>query len=225
MATFDGFSSSTLRFLRGVSKNNDKKWFDAHRSDYEQHWLEPAKAFVETVEPRLAKIAPGVHAEPRVNGSIFRINRDTRFSKDKTPYKDHLDFWFWEGDRKLASSGLFLRITPKTWVIGAGTHAFDKAHLGAYGDAVADSKRGAALVRVAKQLARAGYEVKGEQYKKTPRGYEATSDRERFLRYGALWAAEEGKLPGSLGSKGFVADCEKRWKKLVPLHRWLVDSL
>ena len=57
----------------------------------------------------LRSIAPDIHAEPRVNGSIFRINRDIRFSKDKTPYKDHLDLWFWEGNRKGAVSGFFLQ--------------------------------------------------------------------------------------------------------------------
>jgi uncharacterized protein (DUF2461 family) len=55
-----------------------------------------------------------------VLGSIFRINRDTRFSKDKRPYKDHLDFWFWEGDRKAASSGLFARVSPDGVIVGAG---------------------------------------------------------------------------------------------------------
>ena len=68
---------------------------------------------------------PGIATEARVNGSIFRINRDTRFSKDKTPYKDHLDFWFWEGQRKTALSGLFLRIAPAAVTVGAGAHGFD----------------------------------------------------------------------------------------------------
>ena len=59
-------------------------------------------------------------------GSIFRINRDTRFSADKRPYKDHLDFWFWHGVRATAASGLFLRLTPDDVSIGAGTHDLQK---------------------------------------------------------------------------------------------------
>ena len=111
MNEFDGFPKQTLTFLRGLRRNNTKAWFEEHRGDYEQYWVDPAKAFVDSAGAGLQSIAP-VAAEPRVNGSIFWINRDIRFSKDKTPYKDHLDFWFWEGSRKTAPSGFFLRISP-----------------------------------------------------------------------------------------------------------------
>ena len=111
MTDFAGFGPKTKKFLRELGRNNDKAWFDAHRSDYEAHYLEPAKAFVEAAGPKLEKIAPNVVCEPRANGSIFRVNRDIRFSKDRTPYKDHIDLWFWEGQRKTAISGFFLAST------------------------------------------------------------------------------------------------------------------
>ncbi len=82
---FSGFDPGLLAFLRDLGKNNDKKWFDAHRSEYESLYLEPAKRFVEAIGPGLAKISRELRAEPRVNGAIMRINRDTRFSNDKTP--------------------------------------------------------------------------------------------------------------------------------------------
>ncbi|MEM6991152.1 MAG: DUF2461 family protein, partial [Myxococcota bacterium] len=93
MAKFDGFPKQTLTFLKGLGANNDKAWFTAHRADYDNYFMEPAKHFVVALGERLAKSSPGIHAEPKVNGSIFRINRDVRFSKDKRPYKDHLDLW------------------------------------------------------------------------------------------------------------------------------------
>jgi uncharacterized protein (TIGR02453 family) len=111
MAGFAGFGKDTIRFLSGLSANNKAEWFNAHRADYEAHYIEPAKDFVVAVADPLAKLAPGIHAEPKVNGSIFRINRDIRFSKDKTPYKDHLDLWFWQGERKAAISGFFFPLT------------------------------------------------------------------------------------------------------------------
>ena len=86
MATaFDGFPKTATTFLKGLAKNNSKAWFDANRADYESGLLEPCKDFVVAIGPKLAKIAPDIHAEPKVSGSIMRINRDTRFSKDKTP--------------------------------------------------------------------------------------------------------------------------------------------
>ncbi len=65
---------------------------------------------MEAMREPLAAIAPGANADPRVNGSIFRINRDTRFSRDKTPYKTHVDLWFWMGpERKTSPGGYFVR--------------------------------------------------------------------------------------------------------------------
>jgi uncharacterized protein (TIGR02453 family) len=84
--TFSGFPKDTIRFLSGLRKNNDRSWFEGHREQYQVGFVEPAKAFVEAITPRLHKIDPGIRAEARVNGSILRLNRDLRFSKDKTPY-------------------------------------------------------------------------------------------------------------------------------------------
>src|SRR5215216_5284663 len=120
------FPPDTLTFLDELRAHNDKQWFEANRSRYEAAYVAPAKAFVEAAGPHLQDIVPGIRAEPNVLGSIFRINRDTRFSPDKRPYKDHLDLWFWEGERKSAVSGLFLRVSPDGVVIGAGAHAFPK---------------------------------------------------------------------------------------------------
>ena len=112
MPDFTGFPAETPRFLGDLAGNNNKAWFDANRAAYDEYWVAPAKQFVDAVGEALVDIAPRIEAQPRVNGSIFRVNRDIRFSKDKRPYKEHLDFWFWEGERKRAVSGFFMRITP-----------------------------------------------------------------------------------------------------------------
>ena len=106
--------------MRDISENNDKTWFDANRDRYEEHWLAPARDFVDAMGDELREIAPDIIAEPKVNGSIRRINRDTRFSRDKTPYKDHLDIGFWEGDKKNMLSGFWFRIGPESVGAPAG---------------------------------------------------------------------------------------------------------
>ena len=115
--SFTGFPPETFAFLAGLEKNNSKEWFEAHRGDYEAYHVGPAKLFVAAIGPRLKAISKTVNAEPRVNGSIFRINRDVRFSKDKRPYKTTLDLWFWEGDKRgWDSPGFFLRLMPKAMI-------------------------------------------------------------------------------------------------------------
>src|SRR5689334_19383589 len=97
---FAGFAPEALRFLADLRAHNEREWFHAHRAQYDSLLLEPSRDFVEAMGEELAPFAPDVNADPRVGGSIFRIARDTRFSKDKRPYKDHLDLWFWQGAGK-----------------------------------------------------------------------------------------------------------------------------
>jgi uncharacterized protein (TIGR02453 family) len=215
-----GFPPDTLAFLADLRRHNERSWFEANRSRYEAAYVEPAKAFVETVRPGLRDLVPRINAEPRVLGSVFRINRDTRFSKDKTPYKDHLDLWFWEGDRKAAVSGLFLRIAPDGVVVGAGAHGFDRERLARYRAAVTGEASGAAVAGLVERLEVAGYDVGDETYKRTPPGFEA-GDRARLLRHSALHAATT--LPaGAATSVDLVPVLLGHWDALAPLHRWLV---
>ena len=161
-----------------------------------------------------------------MNGSIFRINRDVRFSKDKRPYKNHLDFWFYEGERKQAVSGFYLRLTPTSIGIGAGAHGFPKDRLDEFRAAVVDTKTGRALSRAANAVEAAGWEVKGSHYKQLPRGFEPSNGaQERFLRYASLWTGDDEPHPKSLHSKRFVTYCANRWAKSAPIHHWLVDTL
>lgn len=222
---FVGFSKATFAFLRGLEKNNDKAWFDAHRDDYEAHLIEPAKAFVSAVGERLARKFPDVHAEPRVNGSIFRINRDVRFSKDKTPYKTHLDLWFWEGPEHSRSKdcpGYYFRLTPKQLILGAGMHGFDKDKLARYRANVANDARGAELAKVVNKLSKLeGVRIGNVGYKKVPSGYDASHPRAELLRHDALNATWEGAVPNEVFKPAFVGLCVKRFERLAPLMAWI----
>ena len=214
------FPADTVAFLADLRAHNDKGWFDANRARYEAAYLAPAKAFVDVIGPSLDELVSGIRAEPKVLGSIFRINRDTRFSADKRPYKDHLDFWFWEGERKTAVSGLFLRVSPDGIIVGAGAHGFDKHQLVTYRDAVVNQAAGPRLQRVVAGLERAGHDIGGEAYVRTPRGYSADGAAERLLRHAALYAHAD--LPVSMATSDTLTGtlCE-HWEAFAPLHRWL----
>jgi uncharacterized protein (TIGR02453 family) len=218
------FPTETVEFLTDLRAHNNKAWFDANRARYESGYVEPAKAFVEAIGPDLDDLVPDIHAEPRVLGSIFRINRDIRFSSDKRPYKDHLDFWFWEGDRKAAVSGLFLRVSPDGVVVGAGAHGFDKRPLDAYRDAVADATAGSELATIVRDLAVAGHEIGGETYKRVPRGYAVDGIRERLLRHSALYV--HAQLPAKTATSTRVVDTVlTHWRSFVSVHNWLVANV
>jgi uncharacterized protein (TIGR02453 family) len=208
VSTFTGFPDGTLDFFRTLRQNNTRAWFEAHREDYERFYLEPGRQFVLAAGEVLRTIAPGIRAEPRILGSIFRINRDTRFSKDKRPYKDHLDFWFWEGDRRAAVSGFFIRVSPDFVGIGAGCHGFSPEQLHAFRRALGDPGATQKLVQVAAGLSRAGYTLSGE-----------VSPASRFLYVHVDEPAEEATRSTLLET------CGRHWKRLAPLHRWLVEQV
>ena len=124
--SFSAFPDETLQFLNGLAHNNTKEWFEANRALYEAGYVAPARAFVEALGPRLKQISPAVKYEPKINGSIARINRDVRFSRDKSPYKTHLDLWFWHGEKRgWDRPGFFMRITPNRLFLGSGMHQFE----------------------------------------------------------------------------------------------------
>ncbi len=190
--------------------------------------MAPARAFVRAAGEALREIAPEIVAEPKVNGSIFRINRDTRFSTDKTPYKDHLDVWFWDGtDRKRAVSGFYLRVMPDGVGVGVGAHRFQPAQLSRYRELVVDPVAGVELRDAVTQVRSAGFAVEGEHYKRPPKDVEIPDDpvSERLLRHNALWTGQDLGQPKVLGQKRFVGWCMTRWTKQLALHRWLVDHL
>jgi uncharacterized protein (TIGR02453 family) len=219
---FEGFSKETVRFLAGLSRNNDKSWFEDHRDDYEAHFVTPAKAFVEAIGPRLERIESSIQAVPKVNGSIMRINRDIRFSKDKAPYKDHLDLWFWSGTKKgWDASGFFFRLTPARLMLGAGMHGFVPPVLARYRKAVVDDRRGGALAKVVAKLRDAGFDVGGQTYKKPPRGIDEGHPRASLLKHSALYVGSEGKHPKELGSARLIDYVAKRYAAMAPLHEWL----
>jgi uncharacterized protein (TIGR02453 family) len=211
-----------------LAENNSRDWFVANRDAYERYYLEPALAFIGELGPRMAAELPGdVRFEPRVNGSLFRINRDVRFSRDKRPYKDHLDMWFWQGDKRgWETPGYFLRLTSGDWAIGGGMHHLSKEQLAAYRDSVVDDHKGEALESVATRLRQLGYDVgSGEDRKTVPRGYDPAHPRAAYLMHEGLVAMRQGPLPPESGSSKFTDLCLDHFKAVSPVNEWLSRAL
>src|SRR5919202_2803313 len=126
----------------------------------------------------------------------MRINRDTRFSYDKRPYKDHLDLWLWQGEAPSRERpGYWFRLTAERLILGAGMHRFERPALERYREAVAAPSRGAALERAAGAVAEAGYELGGRDYKRIPAGYDVPPERTDLLLHGGLYAGLETAVP------------------------------
>jgi len=225
MAEFEGFPDATFAFLTGIARHNDKAWFEAHRDLYEAGYVAPGRALVEALGPRLRKISPTVEFAPKINGSISRINRDIRFSKDKSPYKTHLDLWFWHGEKRgWDCPGFYFRLTADQVWLGAGMHMMPKQMLAKFRDAVVDEKAGKALVKAIDRVEKAGYEVGEATRKRVPQGYPADHKRARFLLYEGLHAATV--LPAEAARQAdFAAICVAHFRGCWPIGQWLLDEV
>jgi len=120
MSTY--FSEASLKFLRGLARNNSREWFHAHKADYEAYVRGPFQRLLTDLQPALAEVSPHYRAEPKtVGGSLFRIQRDTRFANDKAPYKA----WqgarlFHERGRQVEAPSFYLHLQPGGCFVGAG---------------------------------------------------------------------------------------------------------
>lgn len=210
---FGGFPAATLKFLRDLSKNNDKDWFEAHRADYEAQYRHPARHFCAVMEARLGEVfkAP-------FTSKIYRINRDLRFSKDKTPYNTHLHISFLRNAGPAPS--LAFGLDPETMSVGVGTFGFDKA-LDAYRERVA-GKAGAALAREIDALVKKGARLGGEpELKRVPAPYPPDHPRADLLRRKSLTMWLDFDSPKAATSPTLIEDCLERYTNLLPIFGWL----
>src|SRR5262245_49580699 len=120
------FTTATLQFLRQLKRNNKREWFEAHRAEYENDVREPMRALIAEMDSRLARFAPEIVADPR--RSMFRIHRDIRFSKDKSPYKTNAGCWFFHGEARRqvgqeaegGSAGFYFHLEPGQSFVAGG---------------------------------------------------------------------------------------------------------
>ena len=116
------FSQASLKFLRSLARNNSREWFHAHKADYEAHVRAPFQRLLIDLQPALAVVSAHYRADPKsVGGSLFRIQRDTRFANDKAPYKA----WqgarlFHERGRQVEAPSFYLHLQPGGCFVGAG---------------------------------------------------------------------------------------------------------
>jgi uncharacterized protein (TIGR02453 family) len=222
---FSGFPRDGVVFFEELKKNNEKEWFDRHKDRFQTAVMSPARAFVSAMGERLRAISPGVVADPRVNKSIFRINRDTRFSLDKSPYKTHLGIFFWEGRRpKMECSGYYFHLEPPRLMLGAGIYMFPRQLIHPFRTAAVDPDHGDRLAEIVETLKKKSrYEIGGVHYKRMPPGYDQEHPNAPLLLHNGLYVGSETEIPEELFSERLLGYCMKVFTDLHPLHQWLVE--
>ena len=221
---FEGFFKETIDFFTELKINNDKLWFDLHRGPYEDYVLGAAKSFIVAMGTRLKELSPMIIADPRTNKSLFRINRDMRFSKDKSPYKTHMGIIFWDGDLpRMESSVFYFHLEPPKLMLGVGWYIFPRNTLERYRNALVHPESGGEFSRILQAISQnKDYTMGGKHYKRIPSGFDATHPNAEYLLYNGLYAGTESDIPDKFFSQDLPDYCFQKFKPLTDLHRWLV---
>lgn len=171
-APFTAFPLGVLHFLEELTRNNNRKWFEANRDRYERDLREPALAYIAAMDAPLKKISPYFTAiAKKAGGSLMRLHRDTRFSKNKLPYKTNVGIQFrHEAGKDIHSPGLYLHIDPEQVFLAVGIWRPDADTLRAIRETIDEYPGDWRKARDAKPF-RQRFELAGDTLQRPPRGY------------------------------------------------------
>ena len=227
---FEGVPPEALGFYAEVAAHQDKVWFEAHRGDYMDHVIGPAKSFIEAMGTRLQAMRPGIAYDTNHTGrgSFKKIFTDQRFRPDRDPFKTYCSIIFWEGPLKAKkdNSCLLVHFDPERVILAAGLKHWDSPLQRSYRDAVVHPRKGAALRRAVDSVKAAGYGVGSTHFKRTPRGYDPDHKNAPLLLHDSLHAHTTlAPVPTAIHTADFVELCAGHFEAMMPVHEWCVDLL
>lgn len=215
------FQPELFRFLSDLKANNDRDWFQAHKARYEQEARAPMLAFLGALAPVLRRISPHFVVDPRpVGGSMFRIHRDVRFSRDKSPYKTHLGAHFphdGEGSGRVHGPGFYLHLEPGASFAGGGVWHPEPDTLRRLREAIAEAPKAWKAIRAAGPIL-------GDTLVRVPQGFPAdhplAEDLKRKDHYlGTDFTDAEVLAPD------FLHRLEAAYRRAAPLVKFACEAL
>ena len=205
---FTGWPKPAVTFLRGLHRDNSKAYFESHREIYETACKQPMLALIAALERELGT---------EWNGKMFRLNRDLRFSKDKSPYKEQISAVFTSSKHAV---GHYIQLSRDTLYMGSGSHEMAPDQLTRYRDAVA-GKPGEKLAQLLNALKAKGYETAEPILKRVPAGYPPDHPRGDLLRAGSAWVNRSSEPAPWFHTPEVLERIRETWREARPLTSWL----
>jgi len=221
---FEGFPREGITFFRALKRNNNRTWFEKHKSDYEEFVKLPMQSLVAALRSHFARFADEFDVNPKK--AIFRIYRDIRFSKDKTPYKTHTAAHFvLRGKPKgFLGSGYYMHIEPGEVFAGAGIYMPDSDQLKKIRVALAAHSDQFLSIIHNRKFKRLFGKLEGDKLKRIPKGYEENHPMAEWLKFkqffvGVTWPESKCHRPS------FVDDLATVFETSTPLVRFLNEAI
>lgn len=220
MAGFTGFAKDAPRFFHELAAEMSREWFQAHKGEYEQKWVAPMEALLEEVAAGLKPVYKGVAlAEPK----IFRIYRDVRFGKDKSPYKTHCagHVSMGKGGPMESGAALYLHLGLDEYC-GAGFYTFTPEQLARWRKQVAAEKTGAELAGLIAAARKAGMTPDAhEVLARPPRGIDPDHPRVELLRHKGCVLGFPPIPRGLIHKPAFSGWLIEQATRAAPVVRWV----
>lgn len=219
----DFFSKESITFLQDIRENNNKVWFENNRYRYDDFILNPSRAFVIEFGEHLQALVPNINAIPKINGSLFRIFRDVRLSKDKTPLKSRIGIVFWRGSgKRLQSASFYMHFSPDHLLLASGIRGFSKDSLAGYRNYIKIPRHAKALDTIMIALKEKGYSFPTPHYKRYPRGFDKDMPYAHLSLYAAMFAYKEMK-PEMIYHDSLIEIAFNIYEDLLPLFEWIYE--
>ena len=226
------FDTRALTFLRGLKRNNRKEWFEEHRADYQREVLEPLRRVATELDVRFARLAPEYEAGKR---SLFRIYRDVRFSKDKSPYKTHAALWVYHrapgrgvGKEIDGGAGFYLHLEPGASLVAGGLWMPPRHSLNKVRDRLVDDYRAFARIVTAPDVRRrfGGLtdDEPGVKLKRMPRGFAEDHPAAEWLRFNSF-TVSVAYTDTQMLSPDLLDLAMQDYARILPLCRWINAAL
>jgi len=222
---FSGFPETGLAFLRELGQHNDRDWFEAHRKVYDDEMVPALLAWCGELTDRLRDAMPRLTFVPRVGGSLKRLNRDIRFSRDKRPYKTHVAALLWEGGEKHDAPAVYLHVSPDEVVFGGGLLVFEEGRLDRYRKLLHDAAATERLTGALSTAKKHGMKPDGEKLQKPPRGFDPEAPHAELTKHKGLIVSKSVKAGPWLCTAEALTRSEAAARAYAPLHCWLRDEL
>jgi len=221
------FTPKLFAFMKDLAENNDRDWFKAHQDLFEEHVREPALRFIEDFSAPLLKVSEHFTADARkVGGSLFRIQRDTRFSKDKTPYKTHVGIHFRHVATRedVHAPGFYLHLEPRGSFAALGLWHPSTVHAYAIRGGIFEDPAGWKRVAHGKKFTGLYGALEGESLKRPPRGFDPEHPLMEDLRRKDFIASTRLRQ-SDITSEGFMQAYLATVRTGAPFMRYLCGAI
>jgi uncharacterized protein (TIGR02453 family) len=217
---FDGFSPATFQFLRNLCDNNHKEWFELHKSDYQDHVLKPLQALTAGLGQFMLSIDPDIDVTPALNKTISKIYRDTRFSKNKSPYKTS----HWITFKRLRKEwkdypAFFFEISPISYRFGMGFYSASRQTMDNFRKTI-DSNPSTFLSAISFYSRQNGFTIEGEEYKR-PLKTDISKELQDWYNRKSLYLVSNQQLTGNSIDKKLITDLMHGFEVIAPFYHYL----